>query len=521
VKWRVAAYFLCATVVACRPAAAPAPAQKEVPTVRNAIPAGFLEHRGGRPAHPSAAYVWADVLLEVAARDVERVGARPTIISRQMAIAMTAMYDAWSAYDKQAVGSRLGGALRRPPGERTDANKAKAMAYATFRALVDQYPLDRAYLEETMRELRYDPADLSTDVTTPSGIGNVVAAAILAYRRHDGSNQFGDEPGSKGPPYSDTTGYRPKNAIDTITDPEHWQQIPFSDGKSGFYYPEFLTPHWGRVIPFALDRADRFRAAPPPKVGSEQMKREVDECIAYNGHLTPEQKALVELMRDGPRSTGQSGHWLQVAQDVSRRDDYGLDADVKLFFAITNTAFDAFIAAWESKLAHDTARPWTLVRYYYKGKLVFGYLGPGKGVGDVPAESWHTYSPATFPTPPFPGNVSGHSAVSGACAKTLQLFTRDDRYGAYVRMRPGALTEPGTAMVGRSDVIIVMPTFTETANMAGKSRVMGGYHIQSDNVEGLKLGRAVATFSWPKYEAYFDGTATPRPQEKRDAPAPM
>lgn len=505
---RLGILLVCSAALAgCGPGA---PAQPVAPAGKNGIPAGYLEHRGAQPEHPSAAYAWADVLLEVSARDVERVGARPTIISRQMAIAMTAMYDAWSAYDAKAVGSRLGGTLRRPLAERTDANKAKAMAHATYRALCDQFPLDHAYLEETMRQLGYDPNDASTDVTTPNGIGNVVAAAILAFRRHDGSNQRGDEPGSKGEPYSDTTGYKPKNPNDAIIDPEHWQQIPFSDGKSGYYFPEYLTPHWGHVIPFALDRADHFRAGPPPKVGSEQMKREVDQCIAYNGHLTPEQKALVELMRDGPRSTGQSGHWLQVAQDVSRRDHHGLDADVKLFFVVTNTAFDAFIAAWESKLAHDTARPWTLVRYYYKGKVVIGYLGPGKGVGTVPAESWHTYSPATFPTPPFPGNVSGHSAVSGACAKSLELFTHGDRYGAYVRMRPGALTEPGTKAVGAEEVIIVMPTFTETANMAGQSRVMGGYHIQSDNVEGLKLGRAVATFSWPKYQAYFDGTATPR-----------
>ncbi|HEX2123167.1 MAG TPA: hypothetical protein VHL59_16160 [Thermoanaerobaculia bacterium] len=37
-------------------------------------------------------------------------------------------------------------------------------------------------------------------------------------------------------------------------------------------------------------------------------------------------------------------------------------------------------------------------------------------------------------------------------------------------------------------------------------RVMGGYHIQADE-EGLKLGRRVAEYSWPKIEAYFDGTA--------------
>ena len=32
---------------------------------------------------------------------------------------------------------------------------------------------------------------------------------------------------------------------------------------------------------------------------------------------------------------------------------------------------------------------------------------------------------------------------------------------------------------------------------------MGGYHI----VEGLNLGRKVAEDSWPRHQAYFDGTA--------------
>ncbi len=43
--------------------------------------------------------------------------------------------------------------------------------------------------------------------------------------------------------------------------------------------------------------------------------------------------------------------------------------------------------------------------------------------------------------------------------------------------------------------------------MAGISRVMGGYHIQADNVAGLELGRRIAQYSWPKYQAYFNGTA--------------
>lgn len=473
------------------------------------------------PAYkPSVAYDWLDVSLEATAREVDRHGARPTIISRTLAIAVTAMYDAWAAYDAKAVGTRLGGTLRRPAVERTEANKAKAIAYATYRALIDVYPEDKAWIDEQMRQHGYDPNDASTDTTTPQGIGNVAAAALCAYRHHDGANQLGDEVGSNGVPYSDYTYYAPVNTPEKLNDPNRWQPIPFVNPKGGTIAPGFLTPHWYRVKPFALDRSDQFRPPAPPRVDSDQLRKEVDENLALNRDLTPEHKAIVEFMRDGPRSTGQSGHWLKFAQMVSRRDRNDLDRDVKLFFAVANVAMDAFIAAWEAKRYYDTSRPWTLVRYYYAGKKVWGWAGPGKGVVELPAEEWHPYSPFTFVTPPFPGYVSGHSTVSGACAKTLALFTGSDTFGEVERRKAGALTEADfdcAAMQARDgkaaassvkcDVELPLPTFTATAEMAGISRVMGGYHIQADNVEGLALGRKVAQFEWPRIRAYFEGTA--------------
>jgi hypothetical protein len=286
------------------------------------------------------------------------------------------------------------------------------------------------------------------------------------------------------------------------------------------------------VKPLVLERSDQFRPPPIQKWDSEKMKAEVDECIAFNASLSLEQKSIVEFMRDGPRSTGQSGHWLQFAQDVSRRDKHDLDRDVKLFFAVGNTAFDAFIAAWDAKRFYDSARPYALVRTLYKDKTILGYLGPGKGFGSVPAEKWHPYSPDTFVTPPFPGYVSGHSTVSGACSKMLELFTGTDKYGAYEKHRPGKWTEaeftgkqmqavdgkPAESLPDNPEVYLMMPTWTATADMAGISRVMGGYHIQVDNVEGLKLGRTIAQYSFPKYKAYWEGTAK-EPSDSKGGPA--
>ncbi|MGA0060152.1 MAG: vanadium-dependent haloperoxidase [Planctomycetota bacterium] len=477
---------------------------------------------------PTAAYRWLDAVLDAAARDVERVGAMPTILSRQMAIPMTAMFDAWAAYDDVAVGTTYGGGLRRPPAERTRINQEEAMAYAVFRTAVDQLPHFAADLEAVMRVEGYDPALVTRDPTRPAGIGHLVADAILAARHGDGANQLGDEPGGAAEPYADYTMYRPVNPPDRIHDPDRWQPIPFDDGAGGQVVLGFLTPHWYRVRPFALDSADQFRPGPPPLVGSEQLAAEVRECIDMNASLDPEQKAVVEFMRDGPQSTGQSGHWLRFAQAIAVRDRQDLDADVKLFFTIANVAMDAFIAAWDSKRYYDSSRPWTLVRHLHAGETLKGWLGPGQGVGDVPASEWHPYSPSTFITPPFPGYVSGHSCVSGACAKALELFTGSDRCGLVEERHAGDLTEPGFScqemqqLDGRPlaellgdpdmscDVALQLPTFSEVAEMAGISRVLGGYHIQADNTAGLELGRNVATFTWPRIRSYFDGSAESR-----------
>lgn len=480
-------------------------------------------HQAAHPK-PNAAYRWMHLMQEASGRSVDRVGARPTIISREMVIAMTAMYDAWAAYDEKAVGTRLGGKLRRPPAERTLENKSTSVAYAVYRALRYVYPEDAAWLTDQMRAEGHDPANESTDVATPQGIGNVAAAAVIEYRRRDGANQHGDEEGSNGKPYSDTSSYVPVNPIDRIVDPDRWQQIPFDDGKGGRVYPNFLTPHWSRVKPLLLERSDQFRPGPPPKVGSATLKREVDECIRYNATLSPEEKSIVEFMRDGPRSTGQSGHWLRFAADVSRRDGHTLDEDVKLFFAIAGVVFDAFISCWETKRFYDSSRPWTLVRHYYKGQKIVGYLGPCKGFGTLPAEEWHPYSPSTFVTPPFPGYTSGHATASGAAAKILELFTGSDRYECVAIRKAGELTElgcsvaqmqaregkPSLELKDERDVRLLLPTFSGTAEMAARSRAMGGYHIATDNVVGLEVGRAIAVYSWPKYRAYFEGTAAVR-----------
>jgi len=466
----------------------------------------FTESTGTQDV--SLAYAWLDVAEEATARNVDQFAARPTVVSRTLAIWATAMFDAWAAYDDKAVGSRLGSALRRPEAERTLQNKQTAISYASLHALRFCYPESRAFLDERMRAFGYDPDAESDDVATPVGVGIRAANAVIAYRRRDGSNQFGDEQGGNGTPYGDTTGYAPVNPTDRIVDPDRWQPIEFTlaDGKK--VTPGFLTPHWGNVKTFVIERADQFRPAPPPTTKNDDalLREQTAQVLAFNNSLTHEQKAIVEFMRDGPRSTGQSGHWLRFAQDVSRRDKHDLDRDVKLYFAVANVAMDAFISCWETKRVYDSSRPWTLIRHYYAGQTITGWAGVEGGTKQMLAEEWRPYSPESFITPPFPGYTSGHATVSGACSKMLELFTGSDVYGYAERRRHCELTENTAG----DYVMLDLPTFSATADMAAVSRAMGGYHIPIDNDVGLKVGRDIAVWSWPKYQQYFDGAAAVR-----------
>lgn len=454
------------------------------------------------------AYQWLDIAQEATAREVDRNAPRPTIISRTLAIWATAVYDAWAAYDEKAVGSRLGDTLRRPKAEHTLENKQKAIAYASYHSLLFVYGPDKAYLDSEMKRMGYDPAVVCKDGTKPEGVGYLAAQAVIDYRRHDGSNQEGDEAGSSGVPYSDYTFYEPVNPPDKIIDPDRWQPITFTlaDGKK--VTPNFLTPHWYRVKPFLMESAAQFRPPPPPKTTTDDatLKKETAQVLEYNNSLTKEQKAIVEFMRDGPRSTGQSGHWLRFAQDVSRRDKHNLDQDVKLYFMVANVAMDAFISCWETKRVYDSSRPWTLVRHYYKGQKIKGWAGPDGGVKEMDASDWHPYSPLSFITPPFPGYTSGHATVSGACAKVIELFTGSDDFGFIERRKHCELTEKD----GGETMTLELKTWSGVADMAALSRAMGGYHIPVDNNVGLKVGRELASWSFPKYQEYFNGTAKVR-----------
>jgi hypothetical protein len=437
------------------------------------------------------------------------------MVSRALAIVHTCIYDAWAAYDERALGTQSGSSLRRPRPERTLANKNEAISFAAYRASVDLFPTDDASVfRPLMEQLGYNPDDASTDTRTPSGVGNVACNAVLQFRHGDGSNQLGDLSGNR-VPYADYTMYAPLNSPSTIpvdaatvTDPNHWQPLRYFDVTNTFVTQPFVGAQWYRVFPFALRSGHEFRdelaRLGPATYGSSAFLKEVDEMVEMSANLTDRQKMIAEYFADGPHSELPPGHWDLYAQFVSARDHHGVDEDAKLFFSLTNAIFDGGIVAWDAKRAFDSVRPVTAVPYVLQGQQIEAWGGPGKGTVTMDGRFWIPYQPSTFPTPPFPEFISGHSTFSAAGAAVLKLFTGSDVFGYSVTFPPkSSKIEPG--LTPSHPVTLEWQTFTEAANQAGISRRYGGIHFKTADLTGRAVGKIVGYLAWIKAEGLWSG----------------
>jgi hypothetical protein len=439
----------------------------------------------------------------------------PPIVARSLAIAHTCMYDAWASYNDKALGAVVGDTMRRPASQRSQANRKEAISFAAYRCLLNIFPAGEARLRTAMTGMDYNPDNQSSDVSTPAGLGNSVALAVIASRRYDGSNQYGDlAPGA----YSDYTGYVAQNAPMAYCTPQmvcppmvvqneyQWQPLINVAGAT----QKFIAPHWDKVKPFALTTADQFDDLPGLKdVPSIQRdnpakyKKNVELVLKYSAEITPERKLLVEYWADGPESEFPPGHWGLYAQFVSNRDRNSIGKDAKMFFAMHNASFDAGIAAWHLKRKFDGVRPITAIRFFKQGQSIQAWGGPGRPVEAIQGEKWLAYNPGSNPTPGFPGYVSGHSTFSSASAKVLQLFTGSDKFN-YSTTIPANFgrVEPGVPPV---PTVLNYKKFSDAVYDAGMSRLYGGIHFKDDNTAGQIIGNAVGELAYKKAKTLFNG----------------
>ena len=473
---------------------------------------GLILSTAAARAADSVVVTWNAAALE----EVRHNRAGPPIVARQLAVAHTCIYDAWATYDGRAL-PLVSTVPRRPASENTAANKNRAISHAAYRCLTNLFPSSAAAdrLDSVMSALGYSASDTSTSPGTAAGVGNLAAAAVIASRRNDGANQYGDLATGA---YADYTGYAPLNppspfclpstagpCTPTTVDPYHWQPLINNFGA----VQRYVVPFWDQVRPFALSSADQYDLLPEVAAGPNylqspaRLQADIDELVAISGTLTAQQKLIVEDWADGPASELPPGHWGLFAQAVSRRDNHTVDADAPMFFALHNASFDAGIVAWHLKRKYQGVRPITAVRFFRQGQSIFAWGGPNQPNQTIAGVKWTPYNPGSNLTPAFPGYISGHSTFSAAGAAVLRGVTGSDYFG-FTTVLPADFGRV-EAHIPAVPTALSYATFTAAAAEAGASRLLAGIHFSDDNTIGQKLGTLVGQQALGKAQFLVEG----------------
>lgn len=282
---------------------------------------------------PSVAREWNDVLLESIRDDF----ARPTVHARNLFHISAASYDAWAIYDETAVNYLLG---EQVDGFTCDLEafnapqdihpaREEAISYAVYRIILHRFANSPGVGDITdaanaqMAALGFDTAIDTTNYQSgsPAELGNYIAECYIQFGLQDGANEAND--------YVNTS-YMPVNppvepeepGNPDIIDLDRWQPISLGlfidqSGNPITEEPEFLSPEWGQVSPFALTEADKttyqrdgfdyevyFDPGEPPTIGgplSADYKWGFSLVSIWSSHLDQSDGVMIDI---SPASLG-------------------------------------------------------------------------------------------------------------------------------------------------------------------------------------------------------------------------
>lgn len=384
---------------------------------------------------------------------------RPPFAARDLALLETGLYDAFlaasdsrSAYADQTrpTPAKVDGALK-PLVEASGSTYAPAqaaMAGAAEDILAYLFPDQSAttfteLADEASNSRLYAGVNYPSDVRRARQLGHEVASAVIAYGESDG--------------HQSTTVAHARLIGDA-----YW--IPTA--------PTFQDPFGGPVgtwKTWTIGNTDQFiTLLPGPYAyGSQKFMDEVQQVIDVQANLDQDQAQIAHFWDDGPGTPTPAGHWFEIAMD--QLSNYPTtDAEATRTFAALGVAEeDAAIAVFDAKYTYWAVRPITAVWRICDSDrhlCTDQELDPnGDHVQDGSRSPYYgTWAPL-IDTPSFPSYPGGHSTFSGAAAKVLT----------------DAFPAAGDSL-------------TALANEAAMSRLYGGIHFDSDNRDGLALGRAVA-----------------------------
>jgi hypothetical protein len=265
----------------------------------------------------SIARNWSERILEGIRMDTPH----PPVHARNLFSFSVCMYDAWAAYNSDAVGFIYRGKHTAPD---IAVARREAISYAMFRMMSERHAYSRTATNQSyanpnfMAALGYDTNNVSRDINTPAGVGNSIYDAVSAWFINDGSRQANGTPfptanppvGYPGYPVGHPRGYVFLNermnpfahgttfdGTNTLFDVNIWQRLVVANAidQNGFPFPPlqpYVGAQWLWVRPFSLSRIDEDKLwidpGPPPNLGTTKawFLSNLVEVIRYSSELT-------------------------------------------------------------------------------------------------------------------------------------------------------------------------------------------------------------------------------------------
>jgi hypothetical protein len=389
--------------------------------------------------------------------------AGPTAHSSTLSFAMVqgAVYDAVNAIDG-GYEPYLGKPAANP-GDSKDA----AVATAAYRVLVSVVPASQTAALATLQAQHAAALAAVPDGPAKAGgiaVGAAAAATMLAERSNDGRNPTTPFPFV----FGTTAGVWRVSAPLTAPEPTAWV---------------------GNVTPFLVPSAAMLRSDGPNALRSGLYTKDFNEVKSV-GSLTSTTRTQDQTNAAIFWQTQPLGAYSGLMRSLSARFGLTTAENARLFAMVSLAAADGAIGCWNDKYHWNFWRPLDAIR-----------LAASDGNPQTEADpGWKAlFDPSVATTPPivtpnFPDHPSGHSCVSSAVLNTMRRFFGTDK----VEFDVVSSRFPGTPAQTRH-----FERFSDALAEIIDSRVWGGIHFRTADVQGAVIGKKVA--KWLR-KHYFQPT---------------
>jgi hypothetical protein len=242
------------------------------------------------------------------------------------------MYDAWAAYDTNAVGFIYHG---KHTAADVAAARNEAISYAVYRMIHERMAYSRTATNQIARDpdfmtaMGYDPNNISRDTSTPAGVGNTIYDAVSAWFINDGARQTNGTPyplaNPPAPVYPDYPVGNPRRYVyvngmmnpfvpgttdgtnNTLIDVNLWQRLIVANAVDQNGFPvnplqAYAGVQWLWVRPFGLSRIDSdlpwIDPGPPPQLGTATdtaFKTNLVSVILASSQLTTDDGVTLDI----------------------------------------------------------------------------------------------------------------------------------------------------------------------------------------------------------------------------------